>query len=106
MKRITKYVSLILSVIMLLFLSNNINAYAAQNQEMNLYGIYVNSNEKGDSVLLESKGHYLLMDLGMSSHMPAICQELDRLGITNIDLYLSHLHIDHVGGSRQDWLYR
>ena len=41
----------------------------------------------------------------MSSHMPAICQELDRLGVTNIDLYLSHLHVDHVGGSRQDWLY-
>ena len=106
MKRITKYVCLILSaVVTVLLFGTDTKAYAAQNQEMNLYGIYVNSNEKGDSVLLESKGHYLLMDLGMSSHMPAICQELDRLGVTNIDLYLSHLHLDHVGGSRQDWLY-
>ena len=106
MKRITKYVCLILSaVVTVLLFGTDTKAYAAQNQEMNLYGIYVNSNEKGDSVLLESKGHYLLMDLGMSSHMPAICQELDRLGVTNIDLYLSHLHVDHVGGSRQDWLY-
>ena len=74
MKRIIKYISLILAVVTVLLFGTDTKAYAAQNQEMNLYGIYVNSNEKGDSVLLESKGHYLLMDLGMSSHMPAICQ--------------------------------
>lgn len=57
MKRITKYVCLILSaVVTVLLFGTDTKAYAAQNQEMNLYGIYVNSNEKGDSVLLESKG--------------------------------------------------
>ena len=50
MKRITKYVCLILSaVVTVLLFGTDTKAYAAQNQEMNLYGIYVNSNEKGDS---------------------------------------------------------
>lgn len=47
MKRITKYVCLILSaVVTVLLFGTDTKAYAAQNQEMNLYGIYVNSNEK------------------------------------------------------------
>lgn len=75
------------------------------SSSMNLYGIYVNSAEKGDAVLLESDGKYLLMDMGMASHMPVICEQLDAVGAVHIDLYFSHLHKDHVGGSQSDWLY-
>ena len=35
----------------------------AADTEMTIYGIYLESEDKGESVLLESDGHYLLMDI-------------------------------------------
>ena len=31
---------------------------ASDNTELNIYAFYLNSEKKGDSTLLESKGHY------------------------------------------------
>lgn len=61
--------------------------------------MYLTPATKGDSVLLESKGHYLLVDLATSDHVPSIIKQLNTLGITHIDVMFSHLHKDHVGGS-------
>ena len=36
---------------------------ASDNTELNIYALYLNSEKKGDSTLLESKGHYLLIDI-------------------------------------------
>lgn len=104
MQRSWKKVFLGILTLVLFFGIGNVPVHAASSEEMTIYGMYVNSKEKGDSVLLESEDEYLLMDLGMYSHMPAICKQLQRLGVTNLDLYLSHLHIDHVGGKEGDWL--
>ena len=70
----------------------------AADTEMTIYGIYLESEDKGESVLLESDGHYLLMDIGSSGSVPAIIKQLQKLGVTELDLYFSHLHMDHYGG--------
>ena len=44
MKRIIKYISLILVVVTVLLFGTDTKAYAAQNQEMNLYGIIGNNS--------------------------------------------------------------
>ncbi len=81
----------------LLFWNNAETTYAADT-EMTLYGMYLGENSKGDSVLLESKGEYLLMDIGMYYGTPYVIEELEHLGIDHITLYFSHLHMDHLGG--------
>ena len=81
-----------------------VRAQAAAEESMTIYGIYVDSNSKGDAVLVKSGGEYLLMDLGMYENMPALCDQLDTAGITHFKLYFSHLHIDHVGGKKGDFM--
>ncbi len=76
----------------------------AASESMTIYGIYVNGSNKGDAVLLKSAGEYMLMDLGLYENMPALCDQLDSAGITHFKLYLSHLHIDHVGGKKGDFM--
>ena len=97
MKIIRKYVSgmVLLLCCMLLFPAYHVKA---ADTEMTIYGLYLESNDKGESVLLESDGHYILMDLGSASSAPAIIKEVKKLGIKEIDLYFSHLHMDHYGG--------
>ena len=43
------------------------------------------------STLLESKGHYLLIDIGADNHAPAIIKQLQTLGVTHVDVMFSHL---------------
>lgn len=75
---------------------------AADNTELNIYALYLNSEKKGDSTLLESKGHYLLIDIGADNHAPAIIKQLQTLGVTHVDVMFSHLHTDHTGGCSTD----
>ena len=70
----------------------------AADKEMNIHAMYLESNDKGESVLIESKGEYLLMDLGSYGNLDAIIRYLKSLGIDRLNLYLSHLHLDHYGG--------
>lgn len=65
--------------------------------EMNIYGIYLGDNH-GDCTLIESKGEYLLMDSGQYVSYPYIKAFLDKMGVTKLSLYYSHLHSDHTGG--------
>ena len=50
----------------------------------------------------ESKGHYLLIDIGADNHAPAIIKQLQTLGVTHVDVMFSHLHTDHTGGCSTD----
>ena len=41
---------------------------ASDNTELNIYALYLNSEKKGDSTLLESKGHYLCRQSRTCNH--------------------------------------
>lgn len=75
------------------------NVQASTNTELNIYALYLNSEDKGDSTLLESQGHYLLVDIGTASHAPTIIKQLRNLKVSHVDIMFSHLHIDHTGGT-------
>ena len=100
-KKITCFV-LILSMLLPFVFTTKVQA--SSNTELNIYALYLNSTEKGDSVLLESENHYLLIDLGVSSQVPTIIEELSTLGVTHLDIMFSHLHKDHIGGASSDML--
>lgn len=91
-------VSLCLMLLGLFFWNSAETTYAADT-EMTLHGMYLGENSKGDSVLLESRGEYLLMDIGMYYGTPYVIEELEDLGIDHVTLYFSHLHMDHIGSS-------
>ncbi len=98
-KKITMVmVSLCLMLLGLFFWNSAETTYAADT-EMTLHGMYLGENSKGDSVLLESRGEYLLMDIGMYYGTPYVIEELEDLGIDHLTLYFSHLHMDHIGSS-------
>lgn len=94
-------VILIFSILFLSFPAEQAKAEtnAGINTEMNIYAMYLGDGEKGDSVLLESRGHYLLVDIGGASHASVIGSQLNRLGTVHVDILFSHLHSDHIGGT-------
>lgn len=75
---------------------------AAETNELNIYAMYLGVDQKGDCALLESEGHYLLVDIGASVHAPTIISQLKTLGATHVDIMISHLHSDHIGASGTD----
>ena len=77
---------------------------ATDDEELNIYAMYLKPAAKGDSVLLESKGHYLLVDLATSDHVPSIIKQLNALNVKHVDVMFSHLHKDHVGGASGNML--
>lgn len=73
--------------------------FAQEKSELNIYGIYLGEDTKGDATLLESKGHGLLIDIGSASQTSRIVQQLNQIGITHVDVLFSHLHSDHMGAT-------
>ena len=82
---------------------------AAKGDQMTLYGFYLyrsdgtlNKYDKwGDATLLESNGEYLLIDTGANLDMEngsILCKYLKKIGVQELDVYISHLHGDHTGG--------
>ena len=53
---------------------------------------------KGDGVLLESNGEYLLMDTFNPSNNNEIVNYLASKNVFNLSIYISHYHEDHYGG--------
>lgn len=94
---------LIFSIFFTFFPSQEVYA-GTPDTELNIYAMYLPGTDKGDSVLLESKDHYLLIDMGTASHVTAIIKQLVAIGATNIDVMFSHLHKDHIGGSSNNLL--
>ena len=66
---------------------------------MRIYAIYLgNSAAGGDAVLVESNGEYLLMDMGTYEQATEyVIPVIEKLGIKEISVYFSHMHIDHYG---------
>lgn len=105
MGKITKKLTeILLGVMFVSLLLGNSNVYA-DNKELNIYAIYLNNDVKGESVLLESRGQYLLMDIGADSHLPAVIDQLQTLGVREVSIYFSHLHTDHIGATMTDRAY-
>lgn len=99
-KKITCFI-LILSLLFPFVFTSEVKA--STSTELNIYAIYLNSEKKGDSTLLESKGHCLLVDIGVANHAPAVIKQLQAVGATHVDVMFSHLHIDHTGGAAADF---
>lgn len=72
----------------------------AEDKNMNIYCIYLGEadDNAGDSVLVESDGEYLLMDLGSAAGYSYIKAFLQERGVKELSLYISHTHADHTGG--------
>lgn len=102
--RVIRYVTAICMCILAVLGIGGMDVFAASDTEMNIYAMYLENEDKGDSVLVESKGEYLLMDIGVASHAPAIIKQLNALNVTKVDIYFSHLHADHVGTGSGDML--
>lgn len=99
-----KRAGLLVLIFMLVVCAQPTQAKAATSESMTIYALYLDSQNKGDAVLIKSAGEYILMDLGFEDHVPALCEQLKAAGIKHFKLYLSHLHIDHVGSKRGDFM--
>ena len=97
-----KFYSIVLLLTTFLFLLSPITTYGSTQTEMNIYAIYLDSPDRGDCSLIESKGHALLIDIGAYSHIPAILKQLKALGISHVDICLTHLHPDHTASLSND----
>lgn len=99
-KRATAY---LICIVIVFTMIPTASVKAEENKELNIYAMYLGEDQtKGNSVLLESKGHFLLIDIGRSVHMPSIINQLKSLGANSVDIMFSHLHIDHVGALDTD----
>ena len=103
-KRKIKKGSLLVLIFMMVICAQPTVAKAQAVDGMTIYGLYLDTQSKGDAVLIESAGEYILMDMGLYDNMPALCAQLDAAGVKNFKLYFSHLHIDHVGGKNGDFM--
>lgn len=65
---------------------------------MRIYGIYLPGGNYGDAVLIESNGKYLLMDTGHTDASNTLVTALRNIGVSELDVYISHMHGDHFGG--------
>lgn len=99
-----KRASLFVLIMVMVVCALPMQAKAETVEGMTIYGMYLNTDTKGDSVLIHSANEYILMDLGMYDNVPLICEQLDALGVTHFKLYLSHLHLDHVGGKKGSFM--
>ena len=64
--------------------------------QMSMTSIYAG---RGDCILMESEGHYMLVDSGVNTETENIVTYLKSLGISKIDYVVStHPAGDHVGG--------
>ena len=95
---------ILIAFIFILSFFTPLTVSASTISEMNIYAIYLDSPEKGDCVLLESRRHALLIDIGRYSHAPTILNQLQTLGLTHVDICFSHLHSDHTGGTSGDFI--
>lgn len=72
------------------------DVYAASDS-MKIHAIYLSN--RGDAVLLESNGEYMLMDVGQYESYGEIKNYLNKLGVKELSYFISHFHTDHTGGN-------
>ena len=100
--RKVRLLSVLLCVILLLAgaipYSGICDAQAAGGHDLAIHMIDLkNSAIKGDAVLLESGGQYLLIDTGDKDDSDTLITYLKNRGVRELDVYISHLHSDHFG---------
>ena len=98
MKKLQKTIASVAFMLCFALLFQSIKVQAAADTDMTIYGIYLESQDKGESVLLESRGHYLLMELGSAGSVPAIVKQLKKLGIRCIWLPIVAMVVASVIG--------
>lgn len=96
--------SLLVLMLVMIACAQPMQVKAAWSESMTIYGMYLDSQSKGDAVLIKSASEYILMDMGLYENMPQLCAQLDAAGVKHFKLYLSHLHIDHVGGKNGNFM--
>ncbi len=96
--RIKRILSMLMLCVISICLPGSVPSQCLTAPQMNIYAMYLNTDVKGDSVLVESGGEYLVMDLGTAESVPAIIDQLNRCGAKRIRVYISHMHADHYGG--------
>lgn len=103
-------------VVMLTSIQLNVLPAEAATTEMTIYDLYLGVNtgassaeaeedagKGGDSVMLESKGEYLLMDLGYYEQAQKyVIPFIKKHKIKELSIYFSHMHIDHYAGKSTD----
>lgn len=68
----------------------------ADENTLNVYFIDVG---QADSILLENKGHYMLIDAGNNEDGPKLVNYFNEQGIKEFDYVVgTHAHEDHIGG--------
>lgn len=104
---------IILSVWTVVFVIVSPGKLQASNVQMRLHAIYLTdgvssvsgNSVHGESVLVESAGEYLLMDMGHADSYASVKHYLNSVGITKntkLSLYISHWHGDHTGGTQEN----
>ncbi len=92
-----KLVSLLLTLAIIMCLIPTAAAIDQVSEDgMEIYGI--NLSNPGDSTLLKLSGSWLLIDTGIVDSSEELIDNLKSYGVTNLDIYISHLHDDHYGG--------
>lgn len=107
-KKIIILIILVLSYVYTTFLNNEpINNTQTTNErkieetittkdDLTVYFIDVG---QADSILLENKGHYMLIDAGNNEDGPKLVNYFNELGIKEFDYVVgTHAHEDHIGG--------
>lgn len=105
MKRVFKRMSITMLVLFFMITCIRPAVTYADETELRIYAIYLKNNVKGESLLFESKGEYMLVDIGASSHIQAVIDQLRVLGVNEVSIYFSHLHTDHIAATSSDRAY-
>ena len=85
-------------------ITKTINVKVKSVERIHFIPVMANINDTGghgDSILLESNGHFAMVDTGYSSEISRknLITYLNKLGVKKLDFILiTHLHSDHYGG--------
>lgn len=67
--------------------------------DTNTLNVYFIDVGQADSILLENKGHYMLIDAGNNEDGPKLVKYFSEFGIKEFDYVVgTHAHEDHIGG--------
>lgn len=97
-KYAAKRVIMLFMITAILMTAYSLTVSAAQEDGVRIHVIDLKSGDvKGDTVLLESRGEYLLIDTGEADNKQQVIKYLKKEGVKKLSIYISHFHSDHVG---------
>lgn len=76
--------------------SSAANAEVDSDEDMTIIGLYL--TEAGDASLIRSDDRWLLIDAGDEACADELIGKIRAYGIEELDVLISHVHTDHVGG--------